>query len=125
MDMEIEMRAWASQFGTARLLIAELLERAERYGFDFWQMYGATEQSLIDAYELLATEQPDEAALSAQIDATAGFIEFWRSVGLYAYQTRHDCILGQLMIAAGQPDQGSRLRRRCAADCRGHRNACV
>jgi tetratricopeptide (TPR) repeat protein len=104
-DIEIEMRAWASQFGTARLLIAELLERAERYGFDFWQMYGATEQSLIDAYELLATEQPDEAALSAQIDATAGFIEFWRSVGLYAYQTRHDGILGQLMIAAGQPDQ--------------------
>ncbi|HEY6648363.1 MAG TPA: adenylate/guanylate cyclase domain-containing protein, partial [Mycobacterium sp.] len=100
-DMEIEMRAWASQFGTARLLIAELLERAERYGFDFWQMYGATEQCLIDAYELLATEQPDEAALSTQIDATAGFIEFWRSVGLYAYQTRHDCILGQLMIAAG------------------------
>jgi class 3 adenylate cyclase len=104
-DMEIEMRAWASQFGTARLLIAELLERAERYGFDFWQMYGATEQCLIDSYELLATEQPNEAALSAQIDATAGFIEFWRSVGLYAYQTRHDCILGQLMIAAGQPDQ--------------------
>jgi class 3 adenylate cyclase len=104
-DMEIEMRAWASQFGTARLLIAELLERAERYGFDFWQMYGATEQCLIDAYELLATEQPDEAALSTQIDATAGFIEFWRSVGLYAYQTRHDCILGQLMIAAGRPDQ--------------------
>ena len=104
-DIEIEMRAWASQFGTARLLIAELLERAERYGFDFWQMYGATEQCLIDSYELLATEQPDEAALSAQIDATAGFIEFWRSVGLYAYQTRHDCILGQLMIAAGRPDQ--------------------
>ena len=104
-DIEIEMRAWASQFGTARLLIAELLEQAERYGFDFWQMYGATEQSLIDAYELLATEQPDEAALSAQIDTTAGFIEFWRSVGLYAYQTRHDGILGQLMIAAGRPDQ--------------------
>ncbi len=104
-DIEIEMRAWASQFGTARLLIGELLERAERYGFDFWQIYGATEQSLIDAYELLATEQPDGAALSAQIDVTAGFIEFWRSVGLYAYQTRHDGILGQLMIAAGQPDQ--------------------
>ena len=43
--------------------------------------------------------------MSAQIDATAGFIEFWRAVGLYAYQTRHDCILGQLLTAAGQPHQ--------------------
>ena len=104
-DIEIEMRAWASQFDRARALIADMIEKAERYGFDFFQMYGATEQCLIDSYELLATEQPDEAALSAQIDATAGFIEFWRSVGLYAYQTRHDCILGQLLTAAGQPDQ--------------------
>ncbi|WP_232004972.1 protein kinase [Mycobacterium sp. ACS1612] len=104
-DFEIEMRCWQGQFETARQLIADLLERAERYGFDFWQMYGATEQCLIDSYELMATEQADEAALSAQIDATAGCIDFWRSVGFYAYGTRHDGILGQLMITAGQRDQ--------------------
>ena len=104
-DMEIEMRGWMSQLSTVRPLIAELLERAERYGFDFWQMFGATELCMIDSHELLATEEPDEAALSAQIDAMAGFIEFWRSVGFYAYQTNFDCVLGKLMIAAGRPDQ--------------------
>ena len=34
-----------------------------------------------------------------------GFVEFWRSVGLYAYQTQYDCILGRLLTAAGQPDE--------------------
>ena len=97
------------------MLIAELLERAERYGFDFWQMYGATEQSSIDALSAVAHGAAEPTALSAQIDTTAGFIEFWRSVGLYAYQTRHDGILGQLMSPrAGRtgPAPASTLRCR-------------
>ena len=37
----------ASQFDRPGDLVVDLLEKAERYGFDFWQMFGATEQCLM------------------------------------------------------------------------------
>ncbi|HEV7422707.1 MAG TPA: adenylate/guanylate cyclase domain-containing protein [Mycobacterium sp.] len=104
-DLEILMRVEASQFDRARDLVDDLLEKAERYGFDFWQMFGATEQCLVDSGSLLACTEPDPAALETQIATMTGFVEFWRSVGLYAYQTQYDCVLGQLLTAAGQPDE--------------------
>jgi class 3 adenylate cyclase len=103
--MENMMRTEAGQFDRARALVADVIERAERYGFDFWQMFGASEQCLVDACDMLAAPDVEPAELSAQIEAIAGFIEFWRSVGLYAYQTQYDCVLGRLLTAAGQPDE--------------------
>jgi class 3 adenylate cyclase len=103
-DLEILMRVEASQFDRARALVGDLLERAERYGFDFWQMFGLTEQCLVDCSELLTGAAPDAAALAAQIDAMTGFVELWRSVGLNAYQTQYDCVLAQLLLAAGRPE---------------------
>jgi class 3 adenylate cyclase/tetratricopeptide (TPR) repeat protein len=104
-DMEIDMRVEASQFDRARDLVDDLLEKAERYGFDFWQMFGATEQCQVDSGSLLACTEPDPTALETQIATMTGFVEFWRSVGLYAYQTQYDCILGQLLTAAGRLDE--------------------
>jgi serine/threonine protein kinase/tetratricopeptide (TPR) repeat protein len=104
-DLEILMRVEASQFDRARDLVDDMIEKAERYGFDFWQMFGATEQCLIESGSLLASTEPDPEALETQIATMTGFVEFWRSVGLYAYQTQYDCILGQLLTAAGQPDE--------------------
>ncbi|VEG40764.1 protein kinase [Mycolicibacterium flavescens] len=104
-DIEIWMRAEAQQFDEARALVTDMIERAERYGFDFWQLFGATEQTLVEATELLTDAQPEAGALQTQIDAVTGFIEFWRSVGLYAYQTHYDCLLAQLLVAAGRLDE--------------------
>ena len=86
-------------------LVAKLLELAERYGFDFWQMFGATERCLVDSSVLLSCGDPDPATLETQIATMTGFVEFWRSVGLYAYQTEYDCVLGRLLTAAGRPDE--------------------
>lgn len=104
-DIEIWMRAEAGQFDRARTLVADMIQRAERYGFDFWQLFGATEQSLVDATELIADGSTDAEALESQITAVAGFVEFWRSVGLYAYQTHYDCLLAQLLTAAGRVEE--------------------
>ncbi len=104
-DIEIWMRTEAGQFDCARTLVADMIERAEQYGFDFWQLFGATEQSLVEASELLASVQPDPAALSNQLAALTGFVDFWRSVGLYAYQTHYDCLVAELLTATGQPEE--------------------
>ncbi len=104
-DMEIWMRVEAGHFDRARELAADMIEKAERYGFDFWQMFGYTEQSMIEAESSLRADDLDADALTAQIDSLTGFTDFWRSVGLYAYQTHYDCIVAQLLNAAGRRDE--------------------
>jgi class 3 adenylate cyclase len=104
-DVEILMRIEAGQFDRAGELVANLLALAERYGFDFWQMFGLTEQCLVDSAVLLSRADPDPTALETQIATMSGFVEFWRSVGLYAYQTEYDCMLGRLLTAADRPDE--------------------
>jgi class 3 adenylate cyclase/tetratricopeptide (TPR) repeat protein len=104
-DIEILMRTEAGQFDRAGALVANLLEQAERYGFDFWQMFGLTEQCLVDSAVLLSSADRDPAALETQIATMTGFVELWRSVGLYAYQTEYDSMLGHLLTAAGRPDE--------------------
>jgi tetratricopeptide (TPR) repeat protein len=104
-DLEILMRTEAGQFDRAGELVANLLELAERYGFDFWQMFGLTEQCLVDSSVLLSRADPEPTALETQISTLTGFVELWRSVGLYAYQTQYDCVLARLLTAAGRPDE--------------------
>ena len=104
-DLEILMLTEAGQFDRAGELVANLLELAEIYGFDFWQMFGLTEQCLVDSSVLLSRADPDPTALETQISTLTGFVELWRSVGLYAYQTQYDCVLARLLTAAGRPDE--------------------
>ena len=105
-DMEILVCIDAGQFDRARELVAKLLELAEKYGFDFWQMFGA-DRTVPDRILGLAARprDPDQTALEAQISTLTGFVELWRSVGLYAYQTEYDCVLARLLSAAGRPDE--------------------
>jgi tetratricopeptide (TPR) repeat protein len=104
-DLQILMCAEAGQFDRAGELVAKLLELAERYGFEFWQMFGLTEQCLVDSVVLLSCGDPDPAALETQIGTMTGIVDLWRSVGIYAYQTQYDCLLARLLSAAGRPDE--------------------
>ncbi len=104
-DLQGDAQREAGQFDRAGELVANLLELAERYGFDFWQMFGLTEQCAVDSEVLLSGADPDPTALETQISTLTGFVELWRSVGLYAYQTQYDCLLARLLTAAGRPDE--------------------
>jgi tetratricopeptide (TPR) repeat protein len=104
-DMEIWMRVDAGQFARAGELVDEMITKAEDYGFDFWQLFGATERCLVDAEIALSAAEPNQSALAALITAMTGFVDFWRAVGLYAYQTHYDCVLGKLLAAAGRLDE--------------------
>jgi tetratricopeptide (TPR) repeat protein len=103
-DMEIWVRVEAGQFDRAGALVADLLGQAERYGFDFWQLFGVTEHSLVEAEALLACADPDPTVLAAQIVTMTEWVDFWRAAGLNVYQTHYDCVLGQLLLAAGRTD---------------------
>ena len=53
----------------------------------------------------LSFPEPDQSALTGLITAMTEFINFWRAVGLYAYQTHYDCVLAKLLTAAGRLDE--------------------
>lgn len=106
-DMDIWVCAETGQFDRARALVSELVEKADRYGLDYlyWQLLGATEQAMVDGRALLASSDPDHAALVAQIDSLTQSVELWRALGAATYRPFYWCVLGQLLAAAGQADQ--------------------
>jgi class 3 adenylate cyclase len=106
-DMEIWVRTEAGQYDHARALVAELIEKSDRYGFDllYWQLLGATEQAMVEGRASLASGNPDRTALSAQIETLTQIIDVWRAVGANTNRPFYWCLLGRLLTAAAQPDQ--------------------
>ncbi|MEW5810771.1 MAG: protein kinase [Actinomycetota bacterium] len=103
--IEIWLRRETGQLDRAQQVVTEMIEGAERYGIDFWHALGSTlGQATVAADLSLAAAEPAEE-LSTQIDQLTGFTDFWRSLGLYAYQTQYDCVIGWLLIAAGRLDE--------------------
>ena len=53
--VEIWLRTDAGQLDRAVVLAADLIEQAERHGFDHWRLMGATQQATVGALAALAT----------------------------------------------------------------------
>ena len=102
---EIWLRIEAGQLDRAAILAAELIDQAERYGFDQWRLVGATEQGIVSALASLGADDLDPTGLSAHIATITSCLDTWRTVGLNIYRTFFDAMLGRLLIADGQPDQ--------------------
>ncbi|WP_256388882.1 AAA family ATPase [Mycobacterium sp. 1423905.2] len=104
-DMELWVWLEAGQFDRAGRLVSDMIEKAERYGFDFWQMFGFTERALVDAEVSLEGQETDPSTLAAQIENLTQFTDLWRSLGLNVYQTHYDCVIGLLLAAAGRREE--------------------
>jgi class 3 adenylate cyclase/tetratricopeptide (TPR) repeat protein len=102
---EIWLRIEAGQLDRAAILAAELIDQAERYGFDQWRLVGATEQGIVSAVASLGADDLDPTGLSAHIATITSCLDTWGTVGLNIYRTFFDAMLGRLLIADGQPDQ--------------------
>ncbi|RZT25157.1 serine/threonine protein kinase [Mycobacterium sp. BK558] len=101
--LEVWMRRESGQLDRARAVVTDMVERAERYGIDFWHALGSTlGQATVEADIALRAEHVDPDRVNTQIDLLTQFTDFWRSLGLFAYQTQYDCVIGQLLIAAGR-----------------------
>ena len=103
--VEIWMRIEAGQLDRAAVLAADLIDQAERHGFDVWQLLGGAQQATVNALAALGAENPDPTALSNHIATITTLLDTLRTVGLNPYATFFDSVLGRLLIAAGQPDQ--------------------
>ncbi|HTY28477.1 MAG TPA: cyclase, partial [Mycobacterium sp.] len=103
--VEIWLRIEAGQLDQAAVLAADLIEQAERHGFDAWQLWGGTQQATVGALVALGAEDLDPTALSNHIATMTTFVDVLRKAGLNAYLTFFDSVLARLLTAAGQPEQ--------------------
>ena len=95
----------AGQLDRAAVLAADVSERAERHGFDMWQLYGATYQSTIGGLAALGADDLDPTTLAAHIATMTTLLDTLRTFGLNIYITMFDAVLGRLLTAADQPEQ--------------------
>ena len=103
--MESWLRIEAGQLDRAAVLAADLIELAERHGFDQWRLVGPPSRPPSARLASLGTDDLDPTALSAHIATMTTLLDTWRTVGLNMYVTLYDAVLGRLLIAAGQPEQ--------------------
>jgi hypothetical protein len=98
------VRIEADQLDQAAVVAADLIEQAERHGFDQWRLAGMTNQSAVAALIALASANLDQPALEQHIATMTMLLDTWRAVGLDIYLTFYDAVLGRLLSAAGKPD---------------------
>jgi len=94
----------AGQLDRAAVLAAEVSELAERHGFDFWRLYGATQRACVGGLASLDADNLDPATLAAHIATMTTLLDTLRTLEVNIYLTFFDAILGRLLIAAGQPE---------------------
>jgi hypothetical protein len=99
------IRIEAGQLHRAAASAADLLELAERHGFDQWRMVGATQQSTIAALSVINAERPNRSELSAHLATIADLTDMMLKLGLAIYGTAFAAHLARLLIAVGQTAQ--------------------
>ena len=101
-SMETWLRVEAGQLDRAALVAADMIDGAERHGFDVWRAAGATWQVTVGGLAALG-DHADPNYLGAQIATITASLNTLRTIGVNIYTTLFDAVLGRLLIAAGQP----------------------
>jgi class 3 adenylate cyclase len=87
----------------AKELADEVVQLAQRHGFDAWLVVGATQLAAVTA---LAA---DPSALAGHIEAMTNLLNVWRTIGLRIYLPMYDAILARLQLRSGDIE-GARAR---------------
>ena len=110
--VETWIRTDAGQLDHAGIVVADLLEQAERHDFEHWRLIGSLQQAIVGALAAICADDVEPAVLSAHIAAVTALLETMRTTGLLTFVTSFDAVLARLLTVAGQPDQA---RARLAA----------
>ena len=105
LSLKVWLRIEASQLDRAAALVADLIDQAERHGFDAIRLWGASLQATVSALAALGGKDRDPTALSSHIATMTAFVDTFRTVGMNLYLTFFDGVLARLLLAAGQPKQ--------------------
>jgi class 3 adenylate cyclase len=103
-SMDAWLRVEAGQLDRAAVVAADMINEAERHGFDVWRVVGATWQATVGGLAALDADDLDPTDLGAHIATIAAFLDTLRTIEVNIYTTAHDAALGRLLIAAGQPE---------------------
>jgi class 3 adenylate cyclase len=102
-SMETWLRVEGGQLDRAAVLAADMIDEAERHGFDVWRVAGDTWQATVGGLAALDAETIDPTDLGAHIATITASLDSLRTIGVNIYTTLFDGVLGRLLIAAGQP----------------------
>jgi class 3 adenylate cyclase/tetratricopeptide (TPR) repeat protein len=106
-SMDTWLRIEAGQLDRAAVLAADIIDQAERYGFDMWRLVGATWQAAVGALAAPGADDVDPTALEGHIATITTLLDTLRTFEVNIYTTVFDAVLGRLLIAAGQPEAAS------------------
>jgi len=101
--VETWVRIEAGRLDAAAETVDDLIELAERHGFDQWRLVGATQQTTIAAFRLLAEGDPDPSESAVHLATLADLTDMLLKLGLAIYSTSFTAHLARLLIAAGRP----------------------
>lgn len=87
----------------AAVLTANVVELAQRHGFDAWLVIGATQQAAVAGLAALAAGDAD--LLSSHIETMTALVNTWRAIRLKIYLPMFDAVLGRLLLGAGDAEQ--------------------
>jgi class 3 adenylate cyclase len=101
-SMEVWLRIESGQVDRAAVVVADMIDEAERHGFDMWRLVGTTWQAAVSALAALDTGEP--TTFAPHISTLTTLLDGVRKLEVNIYTTVFDGILGRLLIAAGQPE---------------------
>jgi hypothetical protein len=102
--MDAWVRVEAGQLDRAAVVAADMINEAERHGFDVWRVAGATWQAAVSGLAALGDDDLDPTDRGARIATITAFLDTLRTIEVNIYTTVFDGVLGRLLIAAGQPE---------------------
>ena len=103
--VESWVRIATGELDRAAVLATDVTELAERHGFDTWRAWAGIQQATVGALAALGGRDLDPAGLSTHADTLTAFLDTWRANEINIYRTFYEAVLGQLLLAAGQPDK--------------------
>ena len=80
----------AGQLDSAAVLVADLIEQAERHGLEQFRVIGAILQASVSGLAALGAEELEPTRLAHRITTMTTFVDTSRMVGLNLYLTFND-----------------------------------
>ena len=102
---EIWIRIEARQLDRAATLAAELVDHADRHGFEVWALWGAAQRTIVDALGSICVDDVDADLLSVHVARVTEVVKTVRGAGLMVFITLFDAALAQLLTAAGRREE--------------------
>jgi hypothetical protein len=102
---EIWIRIEARQLDRAATLAAELVDHADRHGFEVWALWGTAQRAIVDAMGSICVDDVDADLLSVHVARVTEVVKTVRGAGLMVFITLFDGALAQLLTAAGRREE--------------------